>query len=157
MHQPPYKIAQSVLVVIHSIGPGGHVSVLLLLRLGSEAFWQSVTGSKDFADETWWDTAVREVREETGVDALGPGCVLTDWGVENVYDIFPRWRDRYAPGVTRNTERVFGLQVPVGTPVCLNPSEHTAAQWLPRLAGADLCFSPSNAEAILMLTRRQGT
>ena len=91
----------------------------------------------------------REAREETGIDcAIG---TLRDWGVENIYDIYPRYLPRYAPGVTRNTEHVFGLTVPVGTPVQLNPREHTAWRWLPWREAADACFSPSNAEAILML------
>jgi dATP pyrophosphohydrolase len=57
--------------------------------------------------------------------------------------------------VSRNTERVFGLQVPPGTPVVLSPSEHTAWQWQPWQRAADTVFSPSNAEAILMLPRMQ--
>jgi len=48
---------------------------------------------------------------------------------------------------------VFGLRVPAGTPVRLSPREHTHYQWLPYLDAAALCFSPSNAEAILMLPR----
>jgi dATP pyrophosphohydrolase len=56
------------------------------------------------------------VLEETGIDCregtdLGP--MLMDWQLNNVYDIYPRWRHRYAPGVTRNTEHLFGL-VPAG-------------------------------------------
>jgi dATP pyrophosphohydrolase len=51
---------------------------------------------------------------------------------------------------------VFGLQVPPGTPVTLNPREHTHCQWLPYAAAAEQCFSPSNAEAILMLPRFAG-
>jgi dATP pyrophosphohydrolase len=100
------------------------------------------------------ETAGREVFEETGINC-GPGTALhaglRDWGLENIYDIYPRWRHRYAPGVTRNTEHVFGLTVPAGTPVTLNPREHTAYRWLPWRQAADACFSPSNAEAILML------
>ncbi len=92
---------------------------------------------------------MREVREETGIDARAG--VLRDWGLENVYEIYPRWRHRYADGVTHNTEHVFGLQVPAGTEVRLDPREHTAFQWLPWRAAADACFSPSNAEAILLL------
>jgi dATP pyrophosphohydrolase len=106
--------------------------------------------------ESFLETAVREVREETGIE-----CGLTapllkslqDWELENVYDIYPRWQHRYAPGVTRNTEHLFGLRVPTGTPVRLNPREHTAYRWLPYRQAAGLCFSPSNAEAILMLPR----
>jgi dihydroneopterin triphosphate diphosphatase len=55
-----------------------------------------------------------------------------------------------------NTERVFGLQVPAGTPVTLNPREHTHWQWLPYVDAAAQCYSPSNAEAILMLPRFAG-
>ncbi len=143
-----FKIPQSVLVVIHTPA----LDVLLIQRADAVDFWQSVTGSKDFEGEEWADTAVREVFEETGIDARAIGCELTDWRLENVYDLFPRWRSRYAPGVTRNTERVLGLKVPAGTPIRLNPREHLASVWLPHLEAADRCFSPSNAEAILMLS-----
>jgi dATP pyrophosphohydrolase len=141
----PFKIPQSVLVVIHTPA----LDVLLINRTDSPGFWQSVTGSKDHPDEPFEETARREVMEETGIDcAIGK---LVDWGLENVYDIYPKYLHRYEPGVTRNTEHVFGLRVPAGTPVALNPREHTAYRWLPYREAADACFSPSNAEAILML------
>ncbi len=144
-----YKVPESVLVVIHT----ADLQVLLLQRADEPAFWQSVTGSKDSWDESWAATATREVAEETGIDAHGPGCVLRDWGLENVYEIYPRWRHRYAPGVSHNTERVFGLQVPAGMPVRLAPLEHLAWVWLPYREAAERCFSPSNAEAVLHLPR----
>ena len=134
-----------MLVIIHTAA----LDVLLIERTDAPGFWQSVTGAKDHADEPFETTALREVAEETGIDgAIG---TLTDWQVENVYDIYPRWQHRYAPGVSRNTERVFGLCVPAGTPVLLSPREHTAYRWLPWREAADACFSPSNAEAILLL------
>ncbi len=146
-----YKIPQSVLVVIYTPAR----EVLLIKRADAPDFWQSVTGSKDSPDESWLDTAVREVREETGIDC-GPGTPLAqnlhDWQLENVYDIYPRWQYRYGPGVTRNTERLFGLMVPFGTPVRLSPREHTAYRWLPCQQAAQACFSPSNAQAILRLS-----
>jgi dATP pyrophosphohydrolase len=147
----PYKIPESVLVVIHS--PALDV---LLIRRADAGTWQSVTGSKDHPDESYRDTAIREVREETGIDALASGCDLQDWALENIYDIYPAWRWRYPPDVSRNTERVFGLQVPQGMPITLSPAEHTAYRWLPWRAAADEVFSPSNAEAILMLPRMTG-
>lgn len=153
MSSPTYKIPQSVLVVIHT----PELDVLLIERAKQPGFWQSVTGSKDALDEAWVETAVREVQEETGI-VVGtpavPADALTDWAVENVYEIYPVWRARYAPGVTHNTERVFGLSVPQGTPVTLAPREHTQYVWLPWREAADRCFSPSNAEAILQLAQR---
>ncbi|NMM75606.1 dihydroneopterin triphosphate diphosphatase [Acidovorax sp. SRB_14] len=142
------KIPQSVLVVIHTAA----LDVLLLRRADTDAdFWQSVTGSKDSLAESWRDTALREVQEETGIDAGTGACALVDWQLQNVYSIYPQWLHRYAPGVRQNTEHLFGLQVPAGTPVALNPREHTACAWLPWREAAERCFSPSNAEAILLL------
>lgn len=143
----PFKIPESVLVIIHTPA----LEVLLLERADHPGFWQSVTGSRDIPDEPLVQTAVREVGEETGIAA--DAAALRDWGVSNVYDIYPQWRHRYAPGVARNTEHVFSLCVPRGSAVTLSPREHTAYQWLPWLDAADQCFSASNAEAILMLPR----
>jgi dihydroneopterin triphosphate diphosphatase len=141
----PYKIPRSVLVVIHT----PQREVLLIERADRPGFWQSVTGSLDAEDEPLDLTARREVAEETGIS----GGQLRSWGLSNVYEIYPVWRHRYAPGVTHNTEHVFGLTVPAGTQVRLNPREHLAHQWLPWREAADRCFSPSNAEAILQLPR----
>jgi dATP pyrophosphohydrolase len=112
-----------------------------------------VTGSKDTEDESFECTAAREVFEETGLDVCAPGHVLTDWALENVYEIYPQWRHRYAPGVVHNTERVFGLCIPAAVPVTLSPREHSDQVWLPWREAADRCFSPSNAEAILHVPR----
>jgi dATP pyrophosphohydrolase len=45
------------------------------------------------------------------------------------------------------------LAVPEWEAVQLEPREHTALQWLPYAEAAALCFSPSNAEACLLLPR----
>ena len=149
---PGHKIPESVLVVIHTPA----LQVLLIERADKPGYWQSVTGSKDQIDEPLQDTCVREVAEETGI-VIGspavPASALRDWDLANVYEIYPVWRHRYAAGVTHNTEHVFGLTVPVGTTVVLNPREHLRYQWLPYREAADRCFSPSNAEAILHLPR----
>jgi dihydroneopterin triphosphate diphosphatase len=148
----PPKIPESVLVVIHS----AELEVLLIERADKPGFWQSVTGSKDALDEPSAVTARREVFEETGIvigSAEVPPESLRDWQLSNVYEIYPVWRHRYAPGVTHNTEFVFGLRVPRSVPVVLSPREHTALVWLPWREAADRCFSPSNAEAILQLPR----
>jgi dihydroneopterin triphosphate diphosphatase len=143
----PFKIPESVLVVIHT---PAH-EVLLIERTDNPGFWQSVTGSKDNLIEDLQLTAQREVCEETGITATINQFI--NWSISNIYEIYPAWHSRYAPGVTRNTEHVFSLCVPRNTAVVLSPREHTAYQWLPYLQAADLCFSPSNAEAILLLPR----
>lgn len=152
----PFKIPESVLVVIHTAA----LDVLLIRRADYPAsegeFWQSVTGSKDDLREAFTTTAAREVQEETGIHCA-PGSPLAhnlvDWHLENVYDIYPRWAHRYAPGVVRNTEHLFSLCVPLGIAVALNPREHSAHEWLPWRAAAERCYSASNGEAILMLPR----
>ena len=142
-----FKIPESVLVVIHT----PRLEVLLIERADQPGFWQSVTGSKDALGEVLLQTAQREVWEETGLAT--PPAQWRDWAISNVYDIYPVWRHRYAPGVTRNTEHVFGLCLHRPCDVTLNPREHTAWKWLPHREAADACFSPSNAEAILLLPR----
>ena len=168
-----FKIPRSVLVVVYTPA----LEVLLIERADHPGYWQSVTGAKDRLRESYAATAEREVREETGIRlaAIPAGDVgspppralplegeggpvlplanLRDWHLANHYDIYPQWQHRYAPGVTRNTERVFGLVVPAGTPVRLAPREHLRARWLPWREAADACFSSSNAEAILHLPR----
>jgi dATP pyrophosphohydrolase len=149
-----YKIPESVLVVIHT----ADLEVLLMDRADKPGYWQSVTGSKDTPEEPLTETAIREVREETGIvigSAEVPRNNLREWQLSNVYDIYPVWRHRYAPGVTKNTEHVFGLLVPRDIPIALAPLEHLDHVWLPYREAADKCFSPSNAEAILQLPRHR--
>lgn len=166
-----FKIPESVLVVIYT----ANLDVLLIERADKAGFWQSVTGSKDTLAESLDGTAAREVHEETGIIVEGflavlqsnkerrelagltvPATALCDWKLSNVYDIYPVWRHRYAPGITRNTEHVFGLRVPRDIPITLAPREHVNHLWLPYWEAADKCFSPSNAEAILQLPRHTG-
>ena len=147
MTKQPYKIPVSVLVVIHT----PDLQVLLLERADAPGFWQSVTGSQN-EGETLFETAQREVSEETGLDAGRYG--LTDWRKENRYEIYERWRHRYAPGVTHNTEHVFSMKVMQPLPVMLALREHTQYLWLPWQEAADKVFSPTNAAAIRELPER---
>jgi dATP pyrophosphohydrolase len=141
----PFKIPRSVLVVIHT----PELEVLLIERADKPGYWQSVTGALDREDEPHALAARREVAEETGITE----GELRDWQQSNVYAIYPVWRHRYAPGVTHNTEHVFGLTVPARVPVTLHAREHTAFAWLPWREAAERCFSSSNADAILQLPR----
>jgi len=142
-----YKIPISVLVVVHT----PKLEVLLLERADRPGFWQSVTGSQD-EGEALAATAARELREETGLDA--GRFDLADWNRQNEYEIYRQWRSRYAPGVTHNTEHVFGLLVPEPMPVTLAPREHLRYEWLLWRDAAERVFSWSNSEAIRELPQR---
>jgi dATP pyrophosphohydrolase len=145
----PYKTPISVLVLIHT----PDLQVLLLERADKAGFWQSVTGSLE-GDETPQQAAVREVLEETGLDAAQ--YPLTDWQLSHVYEIYPHWRHRYAPGITQNTEHVFGLELPGRLAVKLAPDEHVRHEWLDWRAAAIRVFSWTNVEAIRALGERHG-
>lgn len=140
------KIPISVLVVIYK----SNGDVLLIERADKANFWQSVTGSVDSLDEDLRVAAAREVLEETGIDVNSlPAGSLQNMQHQIEYEIYPQWRHRYAPGVTRNAEHWFSLLVPDETQVQLAPREHVAYQWLPFLEASKKCFSPSNGAAIL--------
>ena len=124
----------------------------MIERADRAGFWQSVTGSLDAADEDLSLAAAREVFEETGIAIdLLPKDALQNMHHQIEYEIYPEWRFRYAPGVIRNTEHWFSLEVPDGTPIKLAPREHVAYEWLPYQEAVKKCFSPSNGEAILKL------
>lgn len=146
--QPSFKIPRSVLVVVHT----RDLQVLMMERSSWPGFWQSVTGSVDREDEPLIETAVREVREETGLDAAA--YTLSDWQVEKDFEIFAQHRHRYAPGVTHNREHVFSLELPGPLPVVLAPKEHQRYRWLPLQEAAGLTLSWTNRDAILALSGR---
>jgi len=138
----PPKQPLSVLVVIHT----ADLEVLLLERASHPGYWQSVTGSRE-GEEALVETAWRELAEETGIH----DGELRDWSIRNAYDIFPEWQYRYAPGVTRNVEHVFGLRLPSKPEITIAPAEHLDWCWLPWQEAAERCFSWSNRDAIRLL------
>ncbi|MEQ1602883.1 MAG: dihydroneopterin triphosphate diphosphatase [Methylophilaceae bacterium] len=140
-----YKIPISVLVVIYTTD----LQVLLIERADKAGFWQSVTGSVEESDTSLRDTAIREVREETGLDASLYN--LTDWQVVNEYEIYAHWRYRYAPGVTHNCEHLFGLELPAPVAIKLAPNEHVRYEWVDWREAAKRVFSWTNVDALRRL------
>jgi dATP pyrophosphohydrolase len=143
-----FKTPISVLVLIHT----SDLKVLLIERADKAGFWQSVTGSIEIEDADLSATAIREVFEETGLNALQ--YKLEDWQFAQTYEIYEHWRYRYAPGVTQNVEHVFGLELPNTVDVKLAPNEHVAYEWVDWREAAKRVFSWTNVEALRLLGER---
>lgn len=139
-----FKMPISSLVLIHT----ADLQVLIMERADKAGFWQSVTGSIE-GDETPLQTAIREVFEETGLDALAYD--LQDWHATNTYEIYPHWRHRYAPGVVENTEHLFGLELPEKLPIKLAADEHVRYEWVDWREAAQRVFSWTNVDALKRL------
>ena len=131
-------------MLIHTVD----LQVLIMERADKAGYWQSVTGSIE-NDETPKQAAIREVLEETGLDALAYD--LQDWQTSNVYEIYPHWQHRYAPGVTENTEHLFGLELPSKLPIQLAPNEHVKYEWVDWREAAQRVFSWTNVDALKKL------
>jgi dATP pyrophosphohydrolase len=143
-----FKTPISVLVLIHTVD----LKVLLIERADKAGFWQSVTGSIETEDTDLSATAIREVLEETGLDAAQ--FKLEDWQFAQTYEIYEHWRYRYAPGVTQNVEHIFGLELPAPVDVKLAPNEHVAYEWVDWREAAKRVFSWTNVEALRLLGER---
>ena len=137
-----YKNPYSVLVVIYAQNTS---RVLMLQRQDAPSFWQSVTGTIEEGEQPL-QTAMREVKEETGIDILERNLTLVDCQHSVKFEIFPQFRYKYAPDVTHNTEHWFLLALPEEIEPQL--SEHLAFQWLDAKDAQNLTASPNNAEAI---------
>lgn len=140
------KRPESVLVVVYT----SDAEVLLLQRKDHPGFWQSVTGSLE-GNESNLETAWRELKEETALgeaDGIMNDCHLANW-----FSIYPQWRHRYAPGVTKNLEHVFCFEVPKRIPITLS-HEHLAYRWVSKDEAFQVASSPSNQEAIMTFVRR---
>lgn len=137
----PYKRPESVLVLVYTRAG----EVLVLRRRRPPDFWQSVTGSLEWAETEPLAAARRELREETGIRDVA----ITDCGLINRFPILPQWRARYAPEVAENQEHVFRVELPERLPVRLNHEEHTEYRWLPREQAAARMSSHTNRDAVL--------
>lgn len=130
----------SVLVVVYS----DDGQVLLLRRKQPFDFWQSVTGTLQ-EGEDHAAAALRELREETGLD--DPDRLVYS-GTSRRFEIDPRWRHRYAPGVIENEEFEWRYRVPAALDINISAAEHSEYRWLSIAEAIDTVWSWTNREAL---------
>lgn len=145
-----YKRPESVLVVVYTRSG----KVLLLKRADHPDFWQSVTGAMDWHEQDPRVSAVRELREETGIEAAPEQ--VRDLGLVQRYPILPQWRYRYAPDVIENAEHAYALELAQETALAIHP-EHTAYGWFDFAAAAARATSWTNRAAIERIARARGS
>lgn len=145
-----YKRPESVLVVVYT----RNEKVLLLKRADHADFWQSVTGAMNWDEADPRATAVRELREETGL-AVAPNA-LCDLGLIQRFAIMPEWRHRYAPDVAENAEHAFAVELAQEVRLAMHP-EHAAYAWFDFPTAAARATSWTNRAAIEHVARSRGT
>ncbi|WP_301098827.1 dihydroneopterin triphosphate diphosphatase [Otariodibacter sp.] len=137
-----YKNPYSVLVVIYA--KDTH-RVLMLQRDDDSEFWQSVTGTIETGEQPY-QTALREVKEEIGVDIVEQGLILKDCEYSLKFEIFPQFRYKYAPETIYCTEYWFLLELP--NEIVPQLTEHLDYQWVSAVEAIQLTKSSNNAKAI---------
>lgn len=137
-----YKNNESVLIVIYAESSN---RVLMLQRQDDPTFWQSVTGTMEKGEKPV-ETALREVKEETGIDIIAQNLSLHDCKRSIKFEIFPQFRYKYAPDTQFCTEHWFLLALPEEIEPIL--TEHLAYQWLDVQDAIELTKSPNNGLAI---------
>ena len=112
---------QEVIVVVRRDGE------LLVMRRAPErlGYWSLVSGGLE-RDETSWHAAVRELREETALEAQVRKLPISL--SYSLLDDPPAIRARYAPGIERVTVHAFVADAPAGWEPTLD-AEHDVYRW----------------------------
>jgi 8-oxo-dGTP pyrophosphatase MutT (NUDIX family) len=118
------RVPRQVLVYIHRPGP----EFLLLRRIERlGGFWQGVTGAPEWGEPDA-DAAVREVREETGLDARGRLRVIDHRYVLRRPPEATEWDRLYGHGIEEVPEEVFAAEASAGWEPTLS-LEHDEYRW----------------------------
>jgi 8-oxo-dGTP pyrophosphatase MutT (NUDIX family) len=112
---------QEIVVVVRRQGE------LLVMRRAPErlGYWSIVAGGLE-PDETSWHAAVRELREETGLEVQVRKLAISL--SYSLLDDPPAIRARYAPGIERVTVHAFVADAPEGWEPTLD-AEHDLYRW----------------------------
>ncbi len=142
-----YKRPESILVAVHT----GKGDALMLRRVAPFQFWQSVTGSMKWDESSPIHAAVRELREETGIDAAVSD--IRDWNRTFKFEILPSVRHRYPPGMPYNVEHMFSLCLDDVREVRLSLKEHDKYRWEHIEKAIKTVWSWSNRRALELIAQ----
>jgi lipoyl(octanoyl) transferase len=145
---------ESISLCVLREGLAGDELLLLLRTQDRGGFWQILTGRRE-PGESPLQTAARELVEETG---LSPRLEeIQDLGYQHDFSIDPALLpgpSGTAPRFVRET--AFGLRVPPGAEVRLDPREHQDHRWLAVEDGLRLLRHAGLQRAVRLLAEGDG-
>ena len=140
MKNKKYKNPNSILLIIFTI----KFKVLLLKKNSKRDLWQSVTGSIELGEDPY-DTALRELQEETGINKQRSDLIFDD--LSHKFMIYSEWIDRYKESTYSNKEYIFSLKLNDEVSVKLS-REHSSYKWVDLNDAIHLVFSWTNKAAL---------
>jgi len=135
-----YKNPNSILLIIFTT----KFKVLLLKKNSKRDLWQSVTGSIELGEDPY-DTALRELQEETGINKQRSDLIFDD--LSHKFMIYSEWIDRYKESTYSNKEYIFSLKLNDEVSVKLS-REHSNYKWVDLNEAIHLVFSWTNKAAL---------
>lgn len=140
MKNKKYKNPNSILLIIFTT----KFKVLLLKKNSKRDLWQSVTGSMELGENPY-DTALRELQEETGINKQKSDLIFDD--LSHKFMIYSEWIDRYKESTYSNKEYIFSLKLNDEVSVKLS-REHSSYKWVDLNEAIHLVFSWTNKAAL---------
>ena len=95
--------------------------------------------------ENPYDTALRELQEETGINKQKSDLIFDD--LSHKFMIYSEWIDRYEESTYSNKEYIFSLKLNDEVSVKLS-REHSSYKWVDLYDAIHLVFSWTNKAAL---------